>query len=51
MAVDLNNFEVIYTENFPNIANIVVLKDCICVHHFNTIFIYNNNDYKILQKI
>ena len=49
--VDLNDFEVVYTEKFPNIANIVVLKDCICVHHFNTIFIYNNNDYKILQKI
>ena len=49
--VDLNNYKVIYTENFPNIANIVVLKDFICVHHSNTIFIYSINDYKILQKI
>ena len=49
--VDLNNFEVVYTENFPNIANIVVLKDCICVYHSNIIFIYSINDYKMLQKI
>ena len=48
--VDLNNFEVVYTENFPNIANIVVLKDYICVYHSKTIFIYSINDYKILQK-
>ena len=49
--VDLNNFEVVYTENFPNIANIVVLKDCICVYHSKTIFIYSINDYKYYKNL
>lgn len=49
--IDLNDFKVIYKENFPDIANIIVLNDCFCIRHSNTIFIYNINDYKILQKI
>ena len=49
--IDLTDFKVIYTEYFPNIAKIVVLNNCFCVLHSNTIFIYNINDYKTVHKI
>ena len=48
--INLNDFKVIYKENFPNIANIIVLNNCICIHHSKTIFIYSINDYKIVKK-
>ena len=49
--INLSNFEVIYFEKFHNIANIIVLKDYIAINHSNSIFIYDINNYKILQKI
>ena len=49
--INLNKFGVIYSEQFPNIANIVVLNDYICINHSDSIYIYDINSYKILQKI
>ena len=49
--INLDNFEVIHTDNFPKKTKIIVLNNYFCINHSNTIFIYSIDDYKLLNKI
>ena len=50
-VLDLTDFELIYLEEFPEIAKIVILNNYICINYSDSIFIYDINNYKILQII